>query len=99
MSHNDLDRPGIGKPAADDKHECDDDRGRMTKTGERLLDRHETRQQGRKERNEGNKVITPASPDQERENEQQQRKQRQLIGRQDGPHCKRYGRGVKALYL
>ncbi len=54
----------------------------MTETGKGLLSRHNACQERRQERHERHEVVTPASPDQEYEDEDQQREKNDLVGRQ-----------------
>ena len=55
----------------------------MAKAGEGLIRWHNARQERRQERHERHQVVTPAPPNQEHENEDQQRKKNDLVGRQN----------------
>lgn len=75
-----LNNTGIREPPADNEDQRDNDGRRVTETGERLLLRHDARQERNQQGDERDQVVTPAPPDEEHKNEKQEHEENALFG-------------------
>ena len=78
-ARHELDCTRVRQASADDEYQRNDDGGRMSKSGKGLIFRHYSGQDGDQERDEGNEVVTPSSPDKENKHEGAESKHQQLV--------------------